>query len=201
MLKKITFAHDANKAYGSSASSLLRFRDVWKKHRISWVNCSGSASLEGRTASFQGSLGINLFSYCVCWCLWCSNIFLTWPRLCLCTGKYKCTLLNQHAVFPVVSLSLESAFQCECSGIMSAPAYGGASYLFVLSVFFLARLKKFLRKNRTCKRYVAPSPSAGMSTVNSTILWNSLELVANPQTQITCSWETTWTEVITRWRR
>lgn len=66
---------------------------------------------------------------------------------------------------------------------------------------FLARLRKSLPRNPMCKRYAAPSPSAGMSTGSSTTSWSSSGSVASLQTQTTCSWETTWTEAITQWRQ
>lgn len=185
VLKITTSAHDANEAYWNSA-----------------LSC----------ASFQGRLGINLFSYFfefICQCLWYNKIFMAWPHsskpTCLCAqGFVKCTLslLTQQTVFPVVTFCCwsEIRFPVQMQWNNICTCLWRSFLSFCPKCFLLARLKKFLRKNQMFKRYVAPSPSVGMSTVNSTTLWNSLELVGNLQTQITCSWETTWTEAITRWK-
>lgn len=141
-----------------------------------------------------------------------NKIYMTWPRRStiahLVQWFVTCplSLLTQQAAFPVViwkgATRGKLNFPCKCSGLTSAPAWDRASYAFALYIlFFLARLKKFLRKNQMCKRYAARSPSVGMSMANSTILWNSFESVGSRQTQITCSWETTWTEATTRWKQ
>lgn len=116
-------------------------------------------------------------------------------------GNTPC-LCSLTKLFPVVSLSSgdETGFPVGM-GQKNITCFWRSFLPFCPECVFLARLKKSSQKNQMCKRYAAPSPSAGMSTGSSMTLWNSSGSVGSLQTQTTCSWETTWTEAITQWRQ